>query len=315
MESEARYVRIGLATLALTALLAFGLFWLARGNDDQGGKRFVVYFQNQSLEGLQISSAVRMQGIKIGKVIDYAIIPGQARKVRVLLQIDLRAPVLEGAKAVVARHMVTGLAAIDLENPPQGGTPLMRISDGESYPVIPEGIPQLARVADTLEDLGVAGQEALTRFNTLLSDQNQKSLSGTLGNLNSLTGDLKQAMPELREAVASTRRAADQVSSLGGDARVTLKMAGDLLGKAVNDTAATMASTRATLDKMDREMSGLSGQVKLTADLAGQEIQSTAQSLRMAGDALQDTGRALSNPSRVLYGPSADSLGPGEKLQ
>lgn len=315
MESEARYIRIGLATLALAALLGLGLYWLAGGSADKGGERFLVYFQKQSLEGLQIGSDVRMQGIRVGKVVDYSIVPGQARKVRVLLQVDARTPVLDGVKAIVARHLVTGLAAIDLENASQGGEPLSNVPEGESYPVIPEGVPQFARVTDRLEELGAAGQEALSRFNTLLSAQNQKDLSGTLANLNAVTGELKQAMPELRDAMASTRQAAAQIDGLGGDARVALKTANEHLGKVAVDTAATLATARATLDKVDHEVTGLTGQVKLTADLAGQDIQSTAQSLRLAGDALQETGRALANPARVLYGPSPDSLGPGETLK
>lgn len=313
MESEARYIRIGLATLVLAGLLIVGLYWLGGRDSNLASKRFVTYFQNQSLEGLQINSDVRMRGIKVGKVVDYAIMPGKARTVRVLLQVDARTPVLEGVQAIVARHLVTGLAAIDLENPSAGGAPLMRVPDNEPYPVIPEGVPQLTRVADTLEELGASGREALTRFNTMLSDSNQRALAGTLSNLDAISGDLKQTMPELRAAVASTRLAADQVNGLGGDARVALKMAGEMLGKVAADTATTMATARTTLDKVDREMSGLTGQVKLTADLAGQEIQATAQSLRLAGDALQDTGRALSNPARVLYGPSPEGLGPGEE--
>ncbi|WP_165873525.1 MlaD family protein [Parasulfuritortus cantonensis] len=308
-------MRIGLATLALFALLAFGLYWLAGGNDDKSGKRYLSYFQNQSLEGLQINSDVRMQGIKVGKVIDYAILPGEAHKVRVLMLVDERTPVLEGVKAVVARHMVTGLANIDLENPPQGGAPLMRIPEGERYPVIPEGVPKLTEVTNTLEELGASSQEALTRFNTLLSDRNQRALDNTLANLNRITGELAQTMPELHEAVASARRAADQVDGLGGDAREVLKGADDRLARVADDTAATLAAARTTLTRVDGEVSGLTGQVKLTADLAGQDIQTTAQSLRQAGDALQDTGRALANPARVLYGPSAKSLGPGETLR
>jgi phospholipid/cholesterol/gamma-HCH transport system substrate-binding protein len=315
MESEARYIRIGLATLALLALLGFGLYWLSGSGEERGGKRFLVYFQKQSLEGLQINSDVRMQGIKVGKVVDYSIMPGEARKVRVILQVDSRTPVLDGVEAIVARHLVTGLAAIDLENAAQGGTPLLRIPEGEPYPVIPEGVAQFTRVADTLEELGATGQEALTRVNTLLSMQNQKALSSTLENLTAITQDMKQAMPEFREALVSAKKAADEVDGLGDDARVTLKSANEHLSKVAGETSATLASARNTLDKVDREVAGLTGQVKLTADLAGQEIQSTAQSLRLAGDALQDTGRALSNPARVLYGPSRDSLGPGEKLK
>lgn len=315
MESEARYVRIGLATLALIALLVLGLYWLAGNNSDQGGERYLVYFKNQSLEGLQISSDVRMQGIKVGRVVDYSIVPGQVGQVRVLLQVDARTPVLEGVKATVARHLVTGLAAIDLDNPRQGGAPLTLVPEGERYPVIPEGVPQFTRVANTLEVLGASGQEALSRFNEMLSSQNQQAFSSTLANLDAVTGELKQALPELREAVASARRAADQVDSLGGEARVTLKSANESLVRVTDATTATLASARTTLDHVDQEVGGLTGQVKLTADLAGQEIQSTAQSLRLAGDALQDTGRALANPARVLYGPSPKSLGPGEKLQ
>lgn len=313
MESEARYVRIGLATLALIALLVVGLTWLGRSNEDENGKRYLVYFQNQSLEGLQINSDVRMQGIKVGKVVDYSIMPGEARRVKVLLQVDERTPVLEGVKAVVARHMVTGLANIDLENPPNGGLPLMRIPEGERHPVIPEGVPKLTEVANTLEELGASGQEALGRFNTTLSDRNQRALEGSLANLAAITGELRQTMPEFRAAIASVRQAADQIDAVGGEARVAMKTANDSLARVAGDTSATLASARTTLGKLDREVTGLSSQVRLTADIASQEIQATAQSLRQAGDALQDTGRALANPARVLYGPNAEALGPGEK--
>ncbi len=313
MESEARYVRVGLLTLALIALLAAGLYWLAGNANDLAMKRFVVYFQKQSLEGLQINSNVRMQGVNVGKVIDYAIIGGEARKVRVLLQVDARTPVLEGTKAIIARHLVTGLAAVDLENPPQNGLALTRVEAGEKYPIIPEGVPQLTRVADTLEELGVASREALSRFNRLLSDSNQRALSTTLSNLDGASGEIKRAMPALSAALISTRRAADQVDGLGGEARLALQDTRQRLDRLAGETTDTLAQARHSLAKLDRDMADLASQMKLTTDLSGQEIQSTAQSLRLAGDALQDTGRALANPARVLYGPSKASLGPGEE--
>ena len=117
MESEARYVRVGLATLILAALLAGGLFWLAGRTGERAQNRYTVYFSDQSLEGLQINSDVRMQGVKVGKVVDYAIQPGQAHQVRVLIQVDARTPVLQGVRAVISRQLVTGLASIDLETP------------------------------------------------------------------------------------------------------------------------------------------------------------------------------------------------------
>jgi phospholipid/cholesterol/gamma-HCH transport system substrate-binding protein len=315
MESEARYVRVGIATLVLLALLVGGLLWLGGRSGEKAQERYVVYFSKQSLEGLQINSDVRMQGVKVGKVVDYAILPGEAHKVRVLLQVDARTPVMDGVKAIVSRHLVTGLAAIDLENPPQGGQPLTHVPEGEKYPVIPEGVSQLTKVTDTLQVLSKSSEEALTRFNALLSEHNQQAIASSLDNLNSATAELKQAMPEIRTAVVSVHAAADQVNGFGTDARASLQVTTGRLNAVLDQASTTLSSTRASLDKMEAEMNTLSSQVKLTADLTGQDVQSTAQSLREAGEAVKDGGRALSDPARILFGPNPQSLGPGEEIK
>ncbi len=165
MESDARYAWVGAALLGLVIILAGGLYWLLGGADNTIMRHYLVYFQRQSLEGLQINSAVRMQGVNVGKVADYAIMPGEAKRVRVILQVDARTPVLEGVEAVVTRNLVTGLAAVDLNNRPEGGKQLESVPAGEAYPVIKEGVPQFARVASTLEGLGESGQTTLDRVN------------------------------------------------------------------------------------------------------------------------------------------------------
>ena len=313
MESEARYIRVGIAVLLLAALLGGGLYWLTGGLERQAVKRFVVYFQNQSLEGMQLNSDVRMQGIKVGKVTDYAIMPGEAHKVRVILEVDARTPVLEGAHAVVTRHLVTGLAAVDVENGEDGAAPLMRIAEGEDYPLIPEGVPQMAKVANTLEELGQLGRDTLTRINTVLSDQNQKALTGTLDNLNRLSTELRQTVPELNATLASTREAAGKFAALGDEAGATLKASQTQLQQVTAEAATTLVAARSTLAAIDRNMQDLTMQLKMTADLGAQELQTTAQSLRIAGDTLQETGRVLADPARILYGASQADLGPGEK--
>ena len=317
MEPEARYAWVGVAVLALVALVVAGMVWLTGGTDDKEVKRYTAYFEKQSLEGLQIGSDVRMQGITVGKVEDYAIIPGQARRVRVILQVDARTPVLEGVVAEVARHLVTGLAAIDLVNVAEGGPALLNVPDGEDYPVIPEGVPQFARVASTLEDMSVAGRDALARINTLLSDQNRKALGRLLANLDNVSGDLRQTLPvlsdEVRSTLASSRQLATRMDGLGEEASQALKETRQRLGHMATETEATLASARETLKTMDGEMRDLSVRLRLSADLATQEIQSTAQSLRLAGDALKETGQALSEPARILYGTDEGALGPGEK--
>jgi phospholipid/cholesterol/gamma-HCH transport system substrate-binding protein len=312
MEPDARHAWVGLAVLALGALLAAGLYWLS-GAEQHEVKRYTVYFEKQSLEGLQINSDVRMRGITVGKVVDYAIMPGEANRVWVVLEVDARTPVLEGAEAVITRNLVTQLAAVDLDNPVQGGGPLVAVPQGEVYPVIREGVPQITRVADTLEELATSSQEVVVRLNTLLSDQNQQAFAGALSNLDGLTGELRGIGPELSTTLASARQAAERLDTVGAEADQVLKAAGARLDRTAAEADMTLAAARETLRIVDSEIQGMAVQLKLSADLGVQEIQATAQSLRLAGDALQETGRALSDPGRLLYGPSAAELGPGEE--
>jgi phospholipid/cholesterol/gamma-HCH transport system substrate-binding protein len=313
MEPESRYAWVGVAVLALVALLAGGMYWLTGGTENKVVKRYVVYFEKQSLEGLQIGSDVRMQGIKVGKVEDYAITPGQARRVRAVLQVDARTPVLEGVVAEVARHLVTGLAAIDLVNVAEGGPALLHVPDGEEYPVIQEGVPQLARVASTLEEMSTLGRDTLVRVNTLLSERNQQAMTGILTHLDGLTGDLRKTVPELNATLVSARQVAEHADALSADAGQLIREANSRLGQVATEAEATLVSAQNTLSAMDQEIHGLTVQLRMSADLATQEIQTTAHSLRQAGDALEETGRAMSDPARILYGTNEADLGPGEK--
>jgi phospholipid/cholesterol/gamma-HCH transport system substrate-binding protein len=313
MESDARYAWVGAGLLGLVLVLAGGLYWLTGGADDTLMRRYLVYFQRQSLEGLQINSAVRMQGVDVGKVADYAIMPGEAKRVRVILHIDARTPVLQGVSAVVTRNLVTGLAAIDLDNPAESRAPLDTVPPGESYPVIREGVPRFAKVASTLEGLGESSQVTLDRVNMLLSERNQRAISATLENLEAVTGQLRETLPRLNDTLLSSKQAAERIEALAAESGQAVRDGQTRLGKAAGEAEAALAASRDTLKTVDVEVRKLSTQLRRTSDLAMQEVQATAQSLRLAGDALQNAGRSLADPSRVLYGPSKSDLGPGER--
>ncbi len=330
MESDARYAWVGFSVLVLIAGLAAGIYWLRGGNDHEV-KRLTVYFQNQSLEGLQLNSDVRMQGIKVGKVADYTILPGQAKTVRVLLEVDARTPIWEGAEAVVSRNLVTGLAAIDLDNVWKGGADIGPPPQGEPYPVLDEGVPQMARISSTLEELGEASSEAVERVNLLLSESNQKAFGALLANSAALSGDLRgelrQLGPEVRATLASTRQAAARLDTVGAELSPVLRdgarllrdggewarRAGERFDRLAGEAEVTLGVTRTILLGMDASLRDTSAQLKLSLDLGMQELQSTAQSLRTASDTLQMTSEEFSDPGRLLYGPHKAEMGPGEE--
>lgn len=326
MESDARYAWVGLAVVTLALAMAAGFYWLKGGNKAEVN-RFTVYFQNQSLEGLQLNSDVRMQGIKVGKVADYTILPGQAKTVRVILEVDARAPVWEGVEAVVTRNLVTGLAAIDLDNVWKGGAAIGPPPKGEPYPVIDEGVPQMARISNTLEGLGKAGGEAVKRVNQLLSDGNQKAFSAILVNVAGVTGELRQIGPELHATLGAARQAAARLDAVGAELTPVLQdssrflrdgsrlaqQAGQRLDKLSGEAETTLTAARNTMHTMDASLREMQTQLRLSVDLGMQEIQMTAQALRTSSDALQTTSREFSDPGRILYGPNKGELGPGEQ--
>ena len=312
MESEARYAWVGAGLLGLVVLLALGIYWLTGGTDNTVMRRYLVYFERQSLEGLQTNSDIRMQGVKVGKVADYFIMPGEAKRVKVVLLVDARTPILEGVEAVVTRNLVTGLAAIDLDNRAEGGPPLTAVPEGEDYPVIKEGVPQLAKMASTLEGLGLSGQITLDRMNMLLSDKNQQAITGILVNLEGVTAQLNAALPKLSATLASAKQAADRLDTLALEASVAVRDSQGRFGKVANEAESTLAVSRETLKNLDGDVRKITSQLRRTADLTIQEVQTTAQSLRQAGDALHNAGVSLADPSRVIYGPTKAQLGPGE---
>jgi len=326
MESNARYAWVGFAVVLLLVVMAAGLYWLG-GNNKRDVNRFTVYFKNQSLEGLQLNSDVRMQGIKVGKVADYTILPGQGKTVRVILEVDARTPVWEGAEAVVNRNLVTGLAAIDLDNVWKGGSDIGPAPEGEAYPVIDEGVPQMARISNTLEGLGKAGGEAIERVNSVLSEENQTALAHILVNIAGVTGDLRQLGPELNGTLVAARLAAQRLDSVGAELTPVLRDSSRLMhdgsqwvtraerrfDQLASETEATLGMARTTLSGMDSSLRELQTQLRLSLDLGLQDAQVTAQALRTSSDTLLTTSQEFADPGRILYGPHQAELGPGEE--
>jgi phospholipid/cholesterol/gamma-HCH transport system substrate-binding protein len=337
MESDARYAWVGFAVLTLILFMAGGLYWLTGSNKPEI-QRFSIYFKAQSLEGLQLNSDVRMQGIKVGKVVDYNILPSQAQTVRVIIEVDARTPIWEGAEAVISRNLVTGLAAIDLDNVWKGGgegglansansANFGPPPEGEAYPVIDEGIPQMARISNTLEGLGKSGGEVIDRVNHLLSNENQQALSHILQNVVGVTQHIQQLAPEISTTLHGARQAAARLDSVGAELTPVLQdssrflrestrvatQAGQRFEQLANETTATLGLARNTLSGMDGELRSLKTQLHLTLDSGLQDLQATTLTLRTTSEQLQQFGQEYADPGRLLYGTIKPELGPGEQ--
>ncbi|MFZ1109542.1 MAG: ABC-type transport auxiliary lipoprotein family protein [Rhodomicrobium sp.] len=174
MEIKARYVLIGLFTLAvIVAGFAF-VYWL----DTQGGigKRttYEVRFQH-TVSGLLKGSAVLFNGIRVGEVTGLALVPDQPKEVDATIAIDATTPVRADTQVSLEFQGLTGVAAVTLT----GGSadaPLIAASPGQP--------PRLAANEAAGQTMSEAARQALARIDRILAE-NAGDLRTMISNLSS----------------------------------------------------------------------------------------------------------------------------------
>ena len=122
MEPDTRYTVIGAVVLALVAAAIVGFLWLSSTGRESDFRFYTVYFERQSLEGLQVGANVNMRGVTVGRVEQYSIQPDNINRVKVLVRVARETPVRENTKASVSRNVITGIARIKLDTPGVPGT-------------------------------------------------------------------------------------------------------------------------------------------------------------------------------------------------
>src|SRR5690606_16275318 len=135
--------------------------------------------------------------IRVGSVTGFRISTRRPGAVEVFIRVDEQAPIRQSTRAMVERHLVTGIASIRLVNLTEESPPLTGAPADEPMPVIAEGESQLQQVSETVTQLAQRADETMQRVNALLSPQNQEALSDILQNLRRLSGNADRTMANL----------------------------------------------------------------------------------------------------------------------
>lgn len=313
MEANARYTLVGALVLAVAVLLTLGIFWIAGKADAIAYRHYIIYFSQQSMDGLSVDSAVKMRGIKVGTVSKYEFVSKPAEAVQVVIKVDENTPVRQGAQAYVKRNVVTGLATIEIANPREAAPLLEEPQQGERYPVIAEGSSDLDKVAVAVSQMAENGAQVLEKMNTLLSDENQERISTTLANLKELSDHLASNKQTLEQAVQGMKDASDEFRFAGASiAQAATRAEDGIQGvgrnaqKALNEAAVAMESLR-------KETLAISGKLQALADTGSLEMTAVSRDVRTGANAITSAGQKLSNPKALLFGPGKQPPGPGEK--
>ncbi|MDP3796958.1 MAG: MlaD family protein [Polaromonas sp.] len=300
MENKAHAMAAGAFVLVVTALLVMLAVWLTRDNTQ---RNLYEMSTGESVSGLQPQAAVRFRGVPVGKVELIGFDTKVKGNVLIRVSIDRSAPVTKSTFATVASQGVTGLGFIQLDDDDSSPERLVpNDEDPPRIPLKPGGLDKLLKQSDVIFD---QVEQASTRLNKLLSDENQAAVTSAITQLGEAAGSINRVAKGLEPTVAT-------LPGLTRDATVTLKSVRTAADD-VSTTATRLGAKGGALDKLSEGGAALAAGVETfsagTLPKLGEVADETARTMRQ----LRRTVNAVDdNPQALIFGNGPPVPGPGE---
>jgi phospholipid/cholesterol/gamma-HCH transport system substrate-binding protein len=313
MEAEAKYTLVGVVVLLSVALGVSVVVWLAGWSDTISYKYFSIYFNKQSMDGLDINSAVKMRGIKVGAVTSLNLSRRDQGGVRVNVKVSENTPVNQGAQAYVKRNIVTGLSTIEITDPDPSAPLLTQVPKGEKYPVIAEGSSDIDKVATALSSMAENGAQVLAKMNGVLTEQNSRALARTLANLENLSAYLAENKNSMGETLRALHAAAEEFRTAGASVASAAAQAQDSIKDLSGQADMTLKEAADAMQKLQQQTIDVSKKLESLANTGSVEFTQIGRDVRTGADAVTAAGNRLANPRSLLLGIGKAKPGPGEK--
>ncbi|WP_420470676.1 MlaD family protein [Brevundimonas sp. FT23042] len=251
MERDAHYAAVGIATVALLAALAVFTIWLARLQFNSEYDVYDIVFYGP-VRGLSEGGEVHFNGIRVGEVTDLNLDPNKGDQVIARIRVDAKTPVRVTSRAQLEPQGITGLNYIQITAGDPNSAILKEQYPDNVYPVIqsqPSPISELLSGSGTVLAQTV---DALNRINRVLSDDNVRSFSTSLQNIESLTTELearKAMFEQLEQALARANSAVAEYERLAVSARNLVENGGAEAVANVNSAAEEAKAAAASINR------------------------------------------------------------------
>ncbi len=223
--------------------------WWYSGRGDRGDyDTYEIYFEG-SVSGLSKGSPVRYLGVDVGRVTALSVDKRDARRVKVIADIDSSAPISGATQAKLGLLGLTGLLYIDLQQDPNSD-PRRPLARGEAHPVLAAGKGSIEASVEKLPELLNKATGIMARIETMLADGNIESFGRTLANLERASETLPETLADARALAADLRRISESTLALTGRLDQTLE-------RSQPDLQATLANARDASEKLARTADGL----------------------------------------------------------
>ena len=300
MENKAHALIAGVFVVVVTALLALLAIWLTRDNVQ---RHLYEMSTSQTISGLQPQAAVRFRGVPVGKVESIGFDEKVKGNVLIVVSIDRAAPVTASTFAAVASQGVTGLGFIQLDD---NGESTQRLTpnddDPPRIPLQPSTLDKLLKQSQTIF---VQAEQATTRLNQVLSDENQKAVNVAVTQLAEAAGSINRVAKGLEPTVAA-------LPALTRDSTATL-LAVKNASTQVAATAERLNAKGGALDKLTQGGTALAAGIETFSATTLPKLSEVADETARTMRQLRRTVSAVDdNPQSLIFGNGPRQPGPGE---
>jgi len=290
---------IGLFVIMGVVILAAVIIWVGAARFFAKGSLYAVYF-DESVQGLQLDSAIKYRGVEIGKVQKIDVAPDY-RLIEVIMKIDLEGDLQNQTIASLKTAGITGIVFIELD----------RIRDGELanspkitfkpvYPVIPSRRSEISRfLADTgaimqnIKDIDFKGISTSLKNTTQAIEKfvEGKRIDNILGHLESTAAHLDEIIARVNKNVSEGK-----INQTLGEALGVLTDARRLINEAQRDIDAL------NLEEKSRQTDAILTDIDPKTKIITVELQDTSENLRLTAENLQKLSESLNrNPSDLIF--------------
>lgn len=300
MENKAHALAAGLFVLVVTALLALLSIWLMRDTTERDLYEMTT---SETISGLQPQAAVTFRGVPVGKVEFIGFDAKIKGNVLVRVSVDRAAPVTKSVFATVASQGVTGLGFIQLDDTGQSAERL--VPNDQDPPRIPIKLGGLDKLLKQSEVIFKQVEQASTQLNKLLSDDNQKVITGAVTQL----GDAGAAIGRVAKGLEPTIASLPALSRNANQTMLSVKNTTDEVG----NTARRLNEKGGPLDKLSEGGTALAAGVETfsaaTLPKLGEVADETARTMRQLRRTVNNVD---DNPQALIFGNGPPLPGPGE---